>query len=49
MHFGAPVVPEENRMYSGWSKGSRTNSIGTSGPLPTNVFQLTAPRIGDRS
>src|SRR5215510_11277427 len=27
MHLGTPVVPEENRMYSGWSKGSASKAI----------------------
>ena len=27
MHFGAPEVPDENRMKSGWSNANCTNSI----------------------
>ena len=28
MHFGTPVVPDENSTYHGWSNGKRSN-VGT--------------------
>ena len=35
MHLGAPVVPDENMMKSGWPKGSCSNSsCGACSPLP---------------
>ena len=34
MAFGSPVVPEENSTYSGWSKGTRSNSTVSNSPGP---------------
>ena len=31
MHLGAPVVPDEKRMKSGWSKGRRSKTSGAGG------------------
>src|SRR5256884_803176 len=40
MHFGLPVVPDEYRMYSGWSKGSEAKDAAP--PLTPNSCQRLA-------
>src|SRR2546430_7156105 len=45
MHFGLPVVPDEYRMYSGWSKGSEAKDAAP--PLTPNSCQrLARPGAG---
>ncbi len=47
--FGSPVVPEEYRTHSGWSKGTGVNSSSVPSPAASSSSQPIASRRPLRS
>ena len=43
MHFGTPVVPDEYRMYHGWSNGNRSEANGAPRCGATKSSHATVP------